>query len=189
MPPTGGIDAEEVRFAPDGRILVATPGAGVTLPDDLDTDWDTDFLDLGYANEDGVTMTPSEDVSEVKAWQSRTAIKRIITGSGLEVAFVAQQFNRPNSALYFGADWVETAPASGVWRLDLPSSPGPIEKVLGVEWVDGEGAHNRLVLPRASITNREALAIKASDPNTLGLTYTALDSNGILGYVLTDLPS
>jgi len=174
---------EEVRLAPSGKVYVAAVGSPepVGVVDVMDPTW----AELGYITEDGVSLTPSVDTNDIRVWQSLQAIKTPITGVEFEVNFVPAQFNQDTLSLYFlGNQWENSG---GVARLEVSNSPGTQERSLCVEWEDDEGDLNRLVVPRAQITDREALNLQRSELLGLGVTFRAL--TGPDGYTAVLLSS
>jgi hypothetical protein len=183
------LDTQEVRLAPNGTVWVGP--VGVTEPTDVTTAWatvDPDWMDFGYISEDGVSITPSVDTNSIRAWQSLHDLKRPIVGVEFEVSFVPMQVNQTTVGVYFLGtedDFTNT----GVGRLEIPNSPGTQERALGIEWVDDEGDVNRLVVPRAQITDREALQLQRPEALTFGVTFVALAGpNGYMGVLLSDNP-
>lgn len=177
-------DSTQVRIAPNGRLLVAP--AGTVAPADVSAVWGTAWQDLGYADETGVTITPTLTTAEVKAWQTASPLAIIPTEVKYEVKFVLQQFNQATTGLFFGgAAWTETVAGSGVWKLTVPSSPNLDLRMLGIEWSDGTNT-NRLVIKRGMVSARDALAITRTGNQKFGTTWTALDSAGDLFDVLSN---
>lgn len=174
--------ASEVRTAPSGKIFVGPLGA--TEPTDVTTALDAAFAELGYATPDGVTITPNVEQEDINVWQSLMPVLSPITGMTLEVAFTMAQLNQDTFSLYFlGETWTDDGTTA---TLNINSNPGSQERCLVVEWTDSAEDKYRLVVPRAQMTNREELALTRGDSTNLGLTFSALDDNGIAGYLLTN---
>ncbi|GAA3136651.1 hypothetical protein GCM10010466_29330 [Planomonospora alba] len=180
------LDAGAIRFAPNGRILMGAANASLpTYPND-DTAFDNDtpitgFTDLGYASEDGVSLTPSLSVTEVPVWQSATAAKLNVTAAGLTIGFTLMQWDQDTTALFFNGTWTKSGELS---TLILPSNPILRERSFLVLWGDGDDVSS-LFVPRAMVSEREALTVGKSNPSTLGMTLTSLDAAGELGRVTT----
>src|SRR5262245_26795128 len=119
----------EVRVAPKGSVYVAP--LGTPLPTDLVTPMSTvdpDYAELGLLTEDGVSLTPNVDTTDIKAWQVNTAVKTVITGTGLTVKFQMEQTNQSTTSEYFfGGTWQNVG---GVAKLVFSSSPPLQERVL-----------------------------------------------------------
>jgi hypothetical protein len=158
------LDATEVRVATNGALRIAA--VGTAAPTDVTTAFGVGWSDLGYATEDGVTLTPSMDTEDINAWQSAAPVRRIVTGSGLEVGFTLIQSNEETLALYFGATVTGDT-------IEIPVSPTPLERALAVEWVDA-GATYRLVVPRASLSDRGEVTLARGEAVGLEMTFTAL---------------
>ncbi len=176
------LTASNVRTAPSGHIHVGP--IGTPEPDDITTALDAALKELGYATPDGVSITPNVESDDIMVWQSLSPVLSPITGMTFEISFTIAELNQDALSLFFtGSDWTNDG---GVGRLDIDSNPGTQERLLVVEWVDNAGDTYRLVVPRAQMTNREALALTRGDSTNLGLTFKALDDDGVAAYLLTD---
>ncbi|MEU5577779.1 hypothetical protein ABZ791_10780 [Streptomyces huasconensis] len=186
-------DPKKIRFAPNGAIYVAPASESLTVPADLGTanTAPSGYKALGYVDEGGVTLTPAIETQPVNAWQSATPILYIITSASFSVKATLQETNEITTELFWGAEWVEimsndTPPAgTGVFRLDLSSTPDLKEISLVVDW-NQNSIRNRVVIPRAMISDRGAIQLSRTENGKFELTMEALDSAGKLGYVLTN---
>lgn len=180
------LNTSEVRIAPEGRILVAP--VGTTVPADASESFDEAWADLGYANEDGVEITPELEVEDFMAWQSLPPVKTSPTNLALEVVFNLIQTNVDTTSLYFfGAQWVDQGDGSS--RLDVTSDINIEERALAIEWTDDNQANNRLIIPRGFVTERESLALVRSELTTFGVTFRALDDSGDFFHLLSNNPA
>ena len=71
------LNADNVRVGTTGRIYVAPKGT--TAPTDLVSAWAAGWVDLGYMSEDGCEMAIATSVDDIKAWQSLSPIRRVLT--------------------------------------------------------------------------------------------------------------
>jgi len=182
------LNPNAIRFASNGTIWVAP--VGTAPPMDVATPPAVTWKSLGYVDPAGVELTPAVETQPIEAWQSATPVKYLVTSAAFGLKFVLQQFDKETTELYFGASFVpaeddEGDPISGVFQLDLSSSPDLFETALLLEWRDAT-VTNRLVVPRATVSARDGLKLLRTANQQLGVTMNALDSNGRLGYVLTD---
>ncbi|MEV0823851.1 hypothetical protein [Nonomuraea rubra] len=181
-------NANDIRFAPHGRILMATANTAMpTLPAPANAFDETTalsgFTDLGYVSEEGAEIVPSLATNDIPVWQSAAAATTVITGAGLTVAFRLMQFDADSTALFFGGTWKKNEGAAGdpvTSTLTLPSSPDLITKALIVMWGDSKRVA-ALYIPRAQVSEREGFTLTRTDPNALSMTFKALDANGKLG--------
>jgi len=178
------LDSGEVRLAPFGHVYVAPVGS--VLPTDTTTPFDAAWRELGYLDEDGVEITPSVDVADIGAWQSLVPVKQSLTGMNLELAFNLIQMNQQTTSLFFfGESWTATG---GIATLEISSSPTLDERALAVEWNDDNDNINRLLIPRGLVTDRDGMTLNRSDAVAFGITYRALDYNGLVAVMLSDDP-
>ncbi|MGW1673290.1 phage tail tube protein [Streptomyces sp. NPDC002324] len=186
-------DAKKIRFAPNGSIYVAPANESLTVPVTLGTGDTppTGYKALGYVDEGGVTLTPAIETQPVNAWQSATAVLYNVTSASFSVKATLQETNEVTTELFWGAEWVEimsedpTPVGTGVFKLDLTSTPELKEISLVVDWNQG-AIKNRVVIPRAMISDRGAIQLSRTENGKFELTIEALDSAGKLGYVLTN---
>lgn len=177
-------NSEEVRLAPNGSVYVAP--IGTALPTTATMALNVAFDELGYVDEDGVSLTPSVDMTDIMMWQSAIAVKTTLDTVSFEVQFNMGQVNLTTWGLYFFVtDFVNNF---GEAKLTIPSSPGSQEKALIIEWIDDEADQTRLVIPRAVLTDREGLQLTRSAAQLTGITFRLLDSSGTLGYLYSENP-
>lgn len=178
------IDSTEVRLAPTGRVLVAP--TGTTLPTNATMNINASFKDLGYINEDGVSITPGVELTDIMMWQSAVPVKTTLDTVSFEVQFNMGQINTDTWGLYFFVGtWTNNF---GQAKLVIPGSPGTQEKALIVEWTDDLQDVCRLVIPTAVLTDRESLQLVRNNAELTGVTFRALDTSGTLAYIYSDNP-
>ena len=73
------LDAANVRIARTGAVYVAP--VGTALPTTTAAALNAAFEDCGYVSEDGVTFTPSETVTKIRAWQNNAVVATAYTRS------------------------------------------------------------------------------------------------------------
>lgn len=180
-------DSGQVHLAPFGHVYIAP--LGTPLPTNVTTPMatvDPDYRELGLLSEDGVSLTPNVDTTEIKAWQVATAVKTVVTGVGLQAKFSMMQVTSDSTAEYFfGGAWTNSG---GLGRLGFSSNPPLQERVLVVEWTDEKGNVSRIVFGRGTIGDRDALQLQRTENLAFGLTFECLDHNGELGFMLTNDP-
>lgn len=178
------IDSTEVRLAPTGKVKVAP--TGTVLPTNATMATNASFKDLGYVDEDGVSLTPGVELTDIAMWQSAVPVKTTLDTVTFEVQFNMGQVNQDTWSLYFFvAGWTNNF---GQAKLIVPTNPGSQEKSLIIEWTDDLGDDTRLVIPTAVLTDREALQLTRSTAQLTGITFRALDTSGVLAYVYSDNP-
>jgi hypothetical protein len=158
-------NADAVRVGNTGKILVAPKGT--TAPVDLVSAWPAGWADLGYMSDDGVEMNPSTSTDDIKAWQSLSPIRKILTEFALTLQFTALEFKTDVVKLYFPSATISTS--GGVSTLSIKAAPDPDERAFGFEWQDGV-ILNRIVFPRGEVTDRGSL--KAARSAAVGLQMT-----------------
>ncbi len=168
--------ADAIRFASNGTIYVAP--VATAGPIDVATALGAGWEQLGYVSDAGVSITPAITTQAISAWQSAVPVKYLVTGATFQMAFVLLQFDAEAVELYFGSSFVTNATDES--KMDIDSNPDLVETSLVVEWSDST-VTNRLYVPRAQVSAREALTLIRTGATSLGLTLDALDSAGKLG--------
>lgn len=168
-----GMNPNEIRVAGTGRILTAP--LGTDLPTDVSTAWPQAWRDLGYTTTDGVKFNKKDKIDPVDTWQSVSPARFVYSDRDLTVKFQLLQLNEDTLPFFFGGDSVaETAAGSKVYRYELASAPRADERMLGVEFADGDTIRYRFVLRRGQVTETEELALTRTAALRLGVTFTAL---------------
>src|SRR6478735_6067102 len=175
----------EVRLAPFGHVYVADVGS--VIPATTAVPFGASWRELGYVSEDDVSFTPSVDINDINAWQSKVPVKRPLTGIDFDVKFTLLQTTQLASSLFFfGEDWSVTG---GEAHLSVTSNPTLDERALAVEYSDDLGNLNRIILARALVTDRDDLTLNRSDAVQWGLTLKALDYNGSVVQIQSNNPT
>lgn len=172
--------ANSIRFASNGTLYIAP--VATAAPTDVGTVLPATWKQLGYVSDAGVSITPSITTQAVNAWQSAVPVKYLVTGASFQIAFVLLQFDKEAAELYFGGAFASNA--TDEYKMDVESNPELVETSLIVEWNDAT-VENRLYIPRAQVSAREALTLVRTGATSLGLTLDALDQGGSLGTIFT----
>lgn len=179
---TSALSVTQIRVAPKGTVSVAA--YGTALPTQVTAPLNASFQEFGYLDESGVSLTPGMDTSGIKAWQSTSDVKTVITGANLDAKIKMIQITKLTTGeFFFGASWTN---AGNQGKLIIPSSPNLQERSMVIDWTDDQLAHYRLVLDRGLYSDRDALSLTKSDATAWGVTFHVEDNNGELGYLLTD---
>lgn len=188
-------NTNKIYLAPKAKLYVSdVTAAAADLPDDLTTPLSATWKELGYTDEGGIELTPKIDTDPIRAHQSATALKYVLKDASMTLKFTCMQWDTDTVQLYFGASLVTTG---GVSKLVIESTPALAEKALCVEWGDYTqddvavpptitGTKSRFVVQRGMVSDKDAIKLTRTDVQALGITFDALDSDGQLGYILTN---
>lgn len=178
------LDSTSVRVAPSGHVSIAP--FGTALPTTVLSALNAAFVEVGYTDDNGVSMTPNVDTQGIPVWQSAADALTIVTKANLDIKTNLMQVNQTNlSNYFFGSTWSQVA---GVATLTLNSSPLATQFSLVVEWTDDQNFINRLVIARVIFTDRDALVLNRSTATAMGVTMHALDNGGNFGTLLSNNP-
>lgn len=170
-------DASQIKVASEGKIYVASLASEPEIPTDTSKALDAAFAELGYASDDGVTFTKSEEVEDINVWQSQTPARRIVTSRDFSAAVPLAQWNRDTvSTAFGGGEWSE--PSVGVFRFDPPADGDPLaEYVVVIEGEDGD-RKDRFVIERCNVTGEVETQFVRNAPSLLPVTFSALTPDG-----------
>lgn len=164
-------DSTQLVIAGNGTISTApllTP-----LPTTITETLHADFVEHGYATEEGVTLTATPEIKDFGAWQSLQAIRRLRNAQEIEAAFELQQWNRDNIPLAFGGGEI-TEPTPGVFRYELPEAGDALdERVMVIDAQDGD-RNLRWIFPRGNVTNAVSSKLQATDRAILPIGFKML---------------
>ena len=178
------IDADEVRLAPFGNVYVAP--LATTLPTTATMALNAAFDSVGYIDEDGVSLSPGVDLTDIMMWQSAVPVKTTLDTLTFEIQFNMGQVNATTWELFFFNEVFTNV--FGQASMEISSNPPSQEKAVIVEWLDDESDQTRLVIPRAVLADRESLQLVRNNAQLTGVTFRALDNSGVLAYIYSENP-
>lgn len=175
----------ELVIAGNGSVYAAP--VGTTLPTTPTASLAAAFIDLGYTDEDGVTLKQTRQVKDYFAWQSKDPLRRELLSREIMLSFKMEQWNGENLAFAFGGGAV-TNPSAGIFRYEFPAASDTIdERTLIVDWNDGSSRHYRLVIARGNVSEDVETSLTKSDLSVLPVGWKALaPTSGVIAYILTD---
>lgn len=145
----------------------------------------TDYEDLGWLTDDGVSFAREVAQSDVSSWGSVTPTRTDITSDTSTATVVAQETKLLTIGLATGADLASLVAdaTTGEVRVDKPARPSSKRyRLLTVavdENDDGEIYIARF-FPRAKVSNYAEQAFsKSDDPITWGVTFTGEEDSDL----------
>jgi hypothetical protein len=174
MPLVGALDADEILVAANGHIYVDDGSGSGAAPTDAATAPGTNWIDLGYASEDGVRLTDGKTVTDIGAWQSFYALRKIITARNFQVAFALRQWNAETIRLAFGGGVITDA-GGGAFSYSPPSPETLDERQVIVDGLDGDRIY-RIYLPRAIVTENVEAQFQRANAADLAVTLAVVAS-------------
>lgn len=186
------------------KVLVGTPdqlttGAvlsaplGTTCPDLDDVTpakvtIDPAFVSSGYANSDGLSITPDYSTNDINDW-SGALVRRSLESFTGEITWTMIQVDEESFKMAFGESYVESRKASETHGNQLKAAIGahlPESRAWVFKMKDGD-ARMLVVVPNGQVTGLDEIQFTATDPVGLAVTlscYNDEKGNGI--YILTD---
>lgn len=173
-------DSGEIVVGGNGSIYTAP--LGTTVPASISEALGAEWTELGYATEDGVTWVDGKSLESIRAWQSFYDLRRIVSSKEGSLAFSLMQWNGDTVKLAFGGGDV-SSPAAGAYRYTPPDPSTIDERMMAVEWVDGD--HDfRLVFPKGMVTDNVEVNIVRTAAGLLPITFGLLGEDGVDPFIL-----
>jgi hypothetical protein len=166
----GGRDVDEILVAADAAIWTAPLTA--TRPTDLDTAMasvDDEWVDVGWIDENGITLARARTINPVPVMQSRYPARRLVAEEDLTVAFAMRQWDKTTAPLAFGGGTVESTVA-GVYKYTPPTEGEVDTRQLCVEWEDGDKKY-RFIIPRGEVGETADTVLNRTEASNLGVTF------------------
>lgn len=161
---------------------------GLTLPDDPLEAPHASIKDVGLTTEDSLKFSIEPNFEEVRAAQSRYAVRKFQTTETGEVGVDLLEWKRDNVLTAFGGGDI-TSPATGIYKFTPPALGERTEKVVLIDVSDG-GKHYRFVFPRTLQTSGVDTELQAAGAATLPLALEILGGdNTAPWYLVTDDPA
>lgn len=172
----------EIRVGASGTIYDAP--LGTTAPSDIATAWAAGWTDLGYMNEDGVSITDSASVERISVWQLFYPGRMIVTDKELTASFGMRQWNKNTWMFAHGGGTVTTTAGPPAHYLWTPPAAGTIyERMLGIEFVDGSYTY-RIVVSKGIVQDDVETQLVRTAAADLPVTFTGVGADGVATWTL-----
>lgn len=179
-------NVDEIVVGANGSIWTAP--IGTAAPADETAAPGAGWVDLGYATEDGVTVTDAKTLEAIPVWQLFYAARRIVTERDLTLGFGLRQWGHEKVKLAFGGGEV-TEPAPGHFKYTPPSPEELDERSFMIDWIDGTKKY-RLVVARGIVSENVETNITRGAAADLPITVSLIgDDAGDPWYLLTNDPA
>lgn len=155
--------ADNVRVAVTGAVYYAP--TGTALPTNATSALNAAFLanDVGYLSEDGITMSVSEDITDIKAWQDGAIVRKVQTGHDVTFQFAMLETASDPLTVFFGNFSANTVEVDGSI---MPRQSYIIQ-------VDDGGNDIRIVIPDGQVTERGDITFANAEALQYDVTLTA----------------
>lgn len=163
-------DASQIVVGASGGVFVAP--LGTTLPASISVALDAAFVDLGLATEEGVSVAPEMSTEVLRAWQSLTRVRTLITERDFTVEFMLMQWNADNIPFAFGGGVVVEDVLDAEFSYVFPDTGARDPRALAIEWQD-DTKNYRLLIPNFEVTDLAAFTVARTDSANLAVTGNA----------------
>lgn len=177
-------DPDNIRVGANGSVLLGP--VGTTLPTTIAAAWNAALVDVGYIDEDGVTISRPRSIEARRAWQSFYPVRRVVVEADLLVSFTMMEFKKANLQ---NALEGTIATNTGIHTF-TPGDPEDISQfAMGVQWMDGAYTY-RLTVPKVIATDDVEFALRRSEEAGIPMTMGVVGTDAVQPYsIFTDDPA
>lgn len=159
----------------NGRGIYAAPAGTTNVA--LATAPATPWVDLGYASDDGVTLSDSPSEENVGAWQSADPVLVLTTENARTFAFNLMQWNVDVLTFVFGGGLVTPDPPAGKTFAPTKTTRGKFACIM--RWTDQAGAVQQFYVPRGKVTGDVGAQLTRTAAGVLSVTFTSTPDAGL----------
>lgn len=167
--------SDNVRVAVTGLVAVGPTTADA--PTSSASVLDTDFDEVGYIGEAGVTEKRERSTKDIKGWQGATTVRTIVTDSKMTWTFPLLETNAAALELFYGTTTAGATSTDGRLDVDPASTGGRRSFVLDV--VDGDEAE-RTYVQSGEVTEVGDVVYSSGDATIREVTITGYPVNGVV---------
>ena len=170
-------DTGETRVAGTGSVYIAAyADVSAALPTAHNSTLDSNFVELGYTTEDGVTFKDEPTIERKGAWQSFYPVRILETARMAMASFVLEQWNTDTLRVATGGGTVTTAATGSKLT---PHAAGTVsEWALVIDVTDGT-ITDRYVLPKCITVNAFETQLTRTDLAQLPAELEAIGEDGV----------
>jgi hypothetical protein len=166
-------NADQVDVAATGAVYMSTIGA--TAPTNATAAWSTAWKELGFLSEDGLTENQGLDSEEIKAWQNGAVVRRVITGSRMELAFTPIETNLQTLDLFYPGSVTTQVTGPPAETQTIIKLPVATPKAFGIDVIDGT-KRLRVIVAKAEVADRGEVSYLNSAPVSYPVTLNVTPS-------------
>lgn len=161
------LDATKVVVGQSGSVLWGT--VGITAPTSATATPGGSYADLGYLDEDGLTLTVTPNVQEFAVWQSRVPVRRENLAQDIAISGKLAEWNSNSVPKVFGGGTV-----TGGTQYAFPSDTAALDTFAICADVTDATDVFRFVFGRMSQTEAVESQFNRSNIATLSFSFGAL---------------
>ena len=153
---------------------------GTTLPTNAKSTLSSDFKDLGYVSEDGVTNANSPETENIKAWGGEIVYTSQTEKKDEFVLTLISSLNEEVLKTIYGDGNVTVNEDNSI---DVKATTDEAQEAIYViDMILRNGALKRIVIPDGKITEVGDIVYKDDEVTGYETTFTCLPSGGVTHY-------
>lgn len=165
------LESKNVRVAVTGAVYIGETTAAA--PTGATSAVGSEFSDLGYVSEDGVTESRERSTNEIRAWQKASLLREVVTESSMSYSFTLLETKKETVELFYGAE----VSATGEVKVDPSSTGGRKSYIIDIE--DGD-SDVRIYLKEAEVSEVGEQVYQSGEAVGFEITLRAYpDANGV----------
>jgi len=166
----------DIKVGTSGTCEVAV--FGTALPTDAGSALDVAFVDLGEITADGLETAFDTSTDMIRNWAGES-VRTVTSETSVQFKLVFLETNKDVLNLYYGGTVTSQLGDKSALTVGQPDST---PKTIVITVIDSaDGSIKRYVIPRAVVTEREAVMDKNEEATTYGVTIEALYDSTISG--------
>lgn len=170
------LNTAQVLVGANGNLYAAP--VGTTAPADFSVSYSGTWIELGYADEDGVTFSNSRDTEDINVWQDFDPARTIVTGRNVTLGFNLMQWNKDTLPLAMGGGTMTTSGSGATLKYQFaPAAAGVLdERAFSCAWTDGTRNY-RLFIPRGVVTDEVSFSLNKASAAMLPISIRVLGTS------------
>jgi hypothetical protein len=181
-------NAAQTRVAVGGKIHSAP--VGTAAPADVQVAWPAGWIDLGYANEDGIRFREARTKEEIRGWPGLYVLRRVLTEKDVQLVIVLRQWNKDTILDAMGGGTITSFGSPTNYKF-APAAAGAVrERAVGIEWVDGTLIYRLIALKADPVNDDLEIPLSSSEAADLPVTWGVNATEGVdPWYFITNDPA
>lgn len=164
----------EIVVGANGTVRVAS--TATARPADISVAYAAGWKDLGYTDENGITLKDAKTIIDIPVWQLFYPGRKIVGSRAFTASQVLRQFSGDQVELAFGGATV-VEDSAGKFSIHPPAAETLSIVQYSVEWLDGSHKY-RWFLPACIVEDDVEFKVARTSATDLPITLGVVGSDG-----------